>query len=487
MPTDWATIARDMERRSTPPTPGGQDDGTGGLVIPGANRPYQTPPRERGLNEMIGGLGGMALEASDIVPRYAAWNLGPMLVGRNGQGPLNGADALRGAGILQGSHGQRAMAAGLGAGLDFLGQPMMLGGVGAGRAASANPVTARLARMVAPVNESNAAGRQVMQARIDNWMQGVGNPGRDFVTGAPRPGFAGGLGVDADLARRHAGGLGRDPGPLARPPAVLADTVPGGGAVATPGRMGRAVPGMRGYVDPAGYGYDAAALRSFQLNHPSFNPAEPAFGLGTGQFTQDAGQAARHGLSEYNPLTTAGSQPTASANPLTAQLQQLAGTPPSRFDRMIPARPLPQIPSQAAAEASANLAATLRRGQSPSSRAVTISPNRQGTLADVLRTAELPRIPAAPPNLGPPVPLAPATSGTPAPFATGANQPPELGGLNLRAAWEAMRNTGGPGRGETLGQRLQTIVQPPPGTDPFMTSLRPPYRPPTLPNGPIDY
>ncbi len=80
-------------------------------------------------------------------------------------------------------------------------------------------------------------------------------------------------------------------------------------------------------------GYDANAMRSLQLNSPHFNPSAPAFGLGGGQFTQDASQAARMGLGEYNPLTTSRFMPAAEAtnstsSPLMDRLRRMSSPSP---------------------------------------------------------------------------------------------------------------------------------------------------------------
>lgn len=268
-----------------------------------------------------GDLGNAALAGLDG-PRRAVWNLGPALVGRSGQGPQNGAELFSRLGMNGPTSG--AIGAGLGAGLDLVANPMNLAGMGFGRVApaagatrsaipEAGTLTRRLERMVAPVAEANAAGRPIAQARIDNWMQGVGHPGAPFAPGA--------------------GGPLANAGALPRPSGSMSSTVLGGGAPAAGRRLGSAAPG---YVDPAGFGYDAAATRSLQLNSPNFNPANPAFGLGTGQFTQDASQAARMGLGEYNPLTTSqfiqGAEATpAATTSLMDRLRRMAPSAPTSY------------------------------------------------------------------------------------------------------------------------------------------------------------
>jgi hypothetical protein len=460
-------------------------------------------------------------------PRQAAYNVGPALVGRAGQGPQTGAEMFQRAGLDYDVPWQRALGAGAGAGMDMLANPLNLIGMGAGGAGRAAPaaegaLARRLERMVAPVSESNAAGRQAAQARIDNWMQGVGHP-------------------DQYMANRFAasGGQPNNVGP------VMSGTVPN---IRPPGSLPFSPPtdplqglGVGRFVrDPVpagtpgsvqGFAPDVNALRSLQLNSARFNPDIPAFGLGTRQFTQDASQAARLGLGEGGiPLSTARLMPGAevSANPLTSHLQQMAGGgASSRLDRMLGRTP-PTSPTSMANEGNATMARRLSDQFSPQSAppsgpppagprqqtpfdlggqpvtelerealragfgdvasyrasrpggmsfgdevragAGTIPPNRAGTVYDPAMTERMiqnnqiphgPWQPAPAPQLGPAVPPAPATSGTPAMFPTGANQPPELGGLNLRAAWEAIRG----GRGRTL---------PMGGGD-------------TFPNGPIDY
>lgn len=267
------------------------------------------------LADLPANLGRAILNAGQTMlsaPRQAAWDIGPTLVGRSGQGPQSGAEALQRLGLDYNSPGQRALGHGLGAGLDMTADPLMLSGMGFGRAAGtgaaapeAGTLTRRLERMVAPVAEANAGGAPIAQARIDNWMQGVGHPPVAFAPGA--------------------GGPLANAGALPRP---LAATVPAGGG----GPVLRAGSGARGSVDPATFGYDTNAMRALQLNSPNFNPASPAFGLGTGQFTQDASHAARMGVGEYNPLTTSSllsvQAPTPAANQLMDRLRRL--TPPPR-------------------------------------------------------------------------------------------------------------------------------------------------------------
>jgi hypothetical protein len=94
--------------------------------------------------------------------------------------------------------------------------------------------------------------------------------------------------------------------------------------------------------------------------------------------------------------------------------------------------------------------------------AQTIPPNRQRTIFDSPPSGPRPTpdanfqlIPWQPGQHGPPMPPAPGVVGTPARFPVGANQPEELGPLNLRAAYEAMRN---PGRGVTFSPRGPTLI-----------------------------
>lgn len=378
-----------------------------GLVIPTAppSSPRQPPQREMGLGEILGKLGGMAAQTTQI-PRMMAWNLGPALVGRSGEGPQTGAEALQGLGLNYDSPWQRALGHGGGKALDLLADPMNLIGMGRGapRAAAAEGggnLIRRLEQHAGPGLADSLAANPAT-ATIPQLEWGTRSvPNAPF---SPRSPF---------MPRV----------PLANVERAVPTGIPSGG-----GPMPRA---------------DFDALRAQQLNSTSFNPALSAPDLGTSAFSQGS----------------------PAAPSLTRRLEQLAVMPPARTPLSGPnlgpptinptavpggtplARPLTSMPPPYFNEARAS-------GQ-------TISPNRQGTLADVLATAELPRTPAAPPNFGPPVPPAPATSGTPAPFVTGANQPIELGGLNLRAAFEAVRS----GRGRTL----------------------PLGRGDTLPNGPIDY
>ncbi len=374
---------QDAEPRSLVPDP------TRGFVpstpVPAAPPQERTPTTREVANTLMGVVG-----AGMSIPKRVLWNLGPALVGRSGEGPQTGAEALQRLGLDYNSPGQRALGHGAGAALDLLGDPMNLMGMGtAGRgAAAAAPAAAgegalvrRLERMVTPVAEANAAGRPVMQARLDNWAQGVGRPPSQFAPGAGGP---------PSIA--NAGALPRPPGP----------TVPNGG-----GQVMRAGPGTRGYVDPSAFGYDEAALRSVQLNSPNFNPNAPALGLGTGQFTQDASHAARMGLADYNPLSTSRLLPSAAsaetaAPSLTRQLESLSSSTPSRLDRMLGRTP-PAAAQPPAASPLSNLGIPVDSEGTPIVRSLADqlrNQQRQGSSTQPLggfRGATTPEMPSTPP------------------------------------------------------------------------------------------
>ena len=113
-----------------------------GLSLPGQG-PVSQPQREMTLGQM-GNVGLQGIGASLSIPRLMAWNAGPAMVGRSGEGPQNGAELLGRLGMNQ----QGPAAQGLGAGLDLLADPMNLVVLGAARGASApSALTRRLEQM----------------------------------------------------------------------------------------------------------------------------------------------------------------------------------------------------------------------------------------------------------------------------------------------------------------------------------------------------
>lgn len=278
-----------------------------GLRLPGyqfGNEPIAPPLREPSLGDIGGTLARLA-GAGMSIPKILAWNAGPAIVGRSGQGPQNGAELFGSLGLDPESPWQRAAGHGLGAALDMAADPVNLLGMGVGRAATpaaseGGALTRRLERMVAPVNEANAAGRPIMQSRIDNWNRGMGIIPEPFAPGAGGPfanaGARARVRPTPELPPTVPGG---------GPPPELPSTVPGGGGpppvVAGPRSRGSWA-GMPGSV--SGFGYDADALRSMQLNSPHFNPDAPVFGLGTAHFSQDPWLAARQGAPGAPSLLT---------------------------------------------------------------------------------------------------------------------------------------------------------------------------------------
>lgn len=294
-----------------------------GLSLPGQG-PVAAPRRDPTLNELVGGTANVLSQ----IPGFAARNVGPLLVGRNLQGPQSSAEAFQRLGANYEVPWQRALGHGLGAGLDMMADPTMLMGMGGGAGRVAVPeglLTRQLEQFASPRSSVMSPwGAEVLsRARI-------ADPSR----------------VPVAIPRTR--GL-----PAAE---SLPATIPGGGAPAAPTTIQR--PGQLPFTPPAevrpipaqgnyrpptppgtpgsvqSFAHDADAMRSLQLNSPHFNPAEQAFGLGTGQFTQDASQAARYGLGEYNPLTTSQLLPSAGAatpsNPLLSRLERLTGRIPPR-------------------------------------------------------------------------------------------------------------------------------------------------------------
>lgn len=212
-----------------------------GLVIPTAppSGPRQPPQREMGLGEILGKLGGMAAQTTQI-PRMMAWNLGPALVGRSGEGPQTGAEALQGVGLNYDSPWQRALGHGGGKALDLLADPVNL--IGMGRGAPRTAV---------------AEGGGALARRLEEFAG---------------PGMANQL---AEPAAVNVSSMEQG----FRPLSPFQGRMPAG--IRAPAPLGAGVPPRP--VTPAP---DFEALRVQQLNSPSFNPALPAPGLGTPSFSQ---------------------------------------------------------------------------------------------------------------------------------------------------------------------------------------------------------
>lgn len=275
-------------------------------------------------------LGGVSDVAS--APRRAIWDVGPSLVGRSGQGPQTGADLLGRLGMNPNS----GLIHALGIGAEMAGDPLMLSGLGGRAAASATTpgaanLTRRLEQFAGPglQDASQAASGRLGASAVANG--GYASP------------FASPWGAEV-LSRGRIADPGRVPIAIPRPrgDAALPATIPGGGAVPNPipGIANRVIrpetpTGIRGSVP--GFGIDADAMRSIQLNAPNFNPSNPAFGLGTSQFTQDASTAARQGLESAPGLMTARFlQPAAEAATTTSPTSQSLL---NRLQRMAPPAP----------------------------------------------------------------------------------------------------------------------------------------------------
>lgn len=345
-----------------------------GLVVPGApSGPVQTPQREMGLGDIGRSVLGMAGQTLDI-PRMLAWNAGPALVGRSGQGPQTGADALQRLGLNYDSPVQRAIGHGLGIGLDLVANPMNLVGMGAARGATpaAANLTRRLEQFAGPglQDATQAASSRLVASAAANG-------------GYARP-FATPWGADV-LSQARVADPSRVPIAMARPRGGAADlqaTVPGGGVAVSPRPI--RVAGGPGSVQS--FGYDADVMRSLQLNSPNFNPANPVFGLGTGQFTQDASHAARMGLGEYSPLATSRfmSGADVEAPSIIRRLERMTASPPQLSRptytipgpnysapgaapaRLTPERSIEDVLRDAARLAEGNPAPSPWRGPSPS-------------------------------------------------------------------------------------------------------------------------
>ncbi len=398
-----------------------------GLRIPGYrfdNTP-QAPQREMGLNDLVGRLASMAGQATGI-PRQLAWNAGPALVGRPGEGPQNGAELFSRLGLDPNSPLQRAAGHGLGAGLDFMADPLQLVGMGLTRA-----------RAAAPVAEG---GGNLIRRLEQHAGQGLGSN----LAANPATGSIAGMEQGSLLNPRYSPStaIGRQPFTAAEIAADRAAMTP---RPATP--------------PPVTPGWDFEALRRQQLNSPSFNPALPVEGLGTPAFTQGnpvteqmlrsypRSSAARPSTSLGEEMRSAGfsnvddyarhldslgrppSTPPASSEALARRLEQFAGGPQAT------PRPLSSQPPEYFNEARAG--------------AVTMPESRRATLHDVISNFE------RPPQLGPPTPApdrfrmqGPATPEmSPAPR-------PEFSPDQFRAFYEAVNN---PGRGRTLGPRSPTV------------------------------
>ncbi len=234
-----------------------------------------------------------------------------MLGGLAGQGlaALTGWDIPSGSDVLArlGMDPDSMLTKGLGFGADMLTDPLTWGG---GAAVSA---LSRAGKAASAARQASLVGR--LEGMAGSGLRGAEQAasGRLASAVAANGGFAKPLGTPwgADvLGKARIADPSRVPIAIAKPRglAALPETVPGGGTTPTPPSpltrtIRAATPaGTPGSVQ--GFAHDADALRSLQLNSPHFNPAEPVFGLGTGQFVQDAGTASRYGLGEYNPLTT---------------------------------------------------------------------------------------------------------------------------------------------------------------------------------------
>ncbi len=116
-----------------------------GLVLQGQGplQPQQPPQREMTLGQ-IANVGLQGVGAAMSLPRIMAWNAGPAMVGRSGQGPQTGAELLGRLGMDQNSGLTQA----LGAGTEMVADPMMLMGGG---------LFGRTSRAAAPA-ESAAGG-----------------------------------------------------------------------------------------------------------------------------------------------------------------------------------------------------------------------------------------------------------------------------------------------------------------------------------------
>lgn len=185
-------------------------------------------------NAIMGGL-------SDVLsaPRKALWGAGPALVGRDGQGPQTGHDLLSRLGMNPDSGLTHA----LGFGAEVATDPFTLAGVSAlGRGAQA------------------AEGGSVLANRLQRFAGPQLQEG--LSAGATRPTLGASVATPTGLRPMS--------GPL-RPPTPV---------------------GTRGSVLPEAFGWDAATLRSQQLNSPSFLPGAPVYGLGTPAFSQVAPAAA---------------------------------------------------------------------------------------------------------------------------------------------------------------------------------------------------
>lgn len=399
-----------------------------GLALPGQG-PYVPPPSQRELT--LGQMGGVGLEGLQTalqIPGFVARNIGPALVGRNLQGPTSSAEALGRLGLDYNSPAQRAIGHGLGAGLDFMADPMMLGGLGAGNRAAAGA--------------ANAAASEATLARRLEQFAGPGLQGS--LTG-PQTAY----GFSGPVAR-HAPGVS---------PPFLHPRIPRG---ANPGST---IADGLVQVPPGGFPNFPMELQSAQYMNPGS-------GSLTRQLESMATPTAASRLDRFagTPAATSVGGASSSARPLSdASYMRRLGFSPEAAEayanagRLEASNSLPNIPGLVVPDSTALGNATMAR-RLEQFRSPTVPPNRQGTIPDV-PTQSLPmpgqdfsRQPAS--GIGPPMSPAPATSGLPAQFVTGTGQPPELGPLNLRAAFEALRN---PGRGNTIGPRSPTIQQPPPG------------------------
>jgi len=133
----------------------------GGLYLPGYGSPTPAPQPELSLGQ-IGQTALNGVGAAISIPRLMAWNIGPAIVGKTGQGPQNGAELFQRLGMNYDSPAQRALGHGLGAGLDMLADPTLLAGIGS---KAASPLASRLEQFAGSGLQDAAAASQVRAAQ----------------------------------------------------------------------------------------------------------------------------------------------------------------------------------------------------------------------------------------------------------------------------------------------------------------------------------
>lgn len=118
-----------------------------GLFLPGYATPPQAPQRDATFADM-GRVALSGIGAAMSLPRIMAWNAGPAMVGRSGQGPQTGTELLSRLGMNPDS----GLTGALGAGVEMAADPMTLLGSAGMRMASARnaaPATTSIAEQMA--------------------------------------------------------------------------------------------------------------------------------------------------------------------------------------------------------------------------------------------------------------------------------------------------------------------------------------------------